>query len=160
MRLRNAPKGRQGQALGRPAIKAGWEGLVRYKRFLEEIDYLAFIEDKEAAEAAVKAVVGMLAARLDEPTARHLTEKLPGPLSYDKMVAGWQTPPPASRDEAYAQLAEQFGLDVDEAEELVDTVLRTAMEALDRETVREMESRLPEEWRELLATAWEDYETL
>ncbi len=52
-----------------------------YEKLLEAVQEFDFIPDPKTADAALKAVLGILASAMDENLARDFTDSLPGPLT-------------------------------------------------------------------------------
>ena len=125
---------------------------MEYEIFLQEANKLDFIRDRAMADAAVKAVLGILASRLSEPTAQRLTDKLPGPLDYERLRGLQASPLELSIDEYVQNIARQFNLDDGQAARLIVVVLHFAKDAIgfDKE---ELKSELPYDWADLIDSA-------
>ncbi|MBE0597866.1 MAG: DUF2267 domain-containing protein, partial [Desulfuromonadales bacterium] len=123
---------------------------INYSHFLNAAASLSFIQNEETADAAVKAVLGILASRLEEGEARRLIARLPDPLSYENLRGHQQQVTDLSVDQYYGSLARQFRLTRDQAQVLAVTILRLVKEALDTEGILEVEKSLPEEWSALI----------
>jgi uncharacterized protein (DUF2267 family) len=126
---------------------------MEYEDFIRAVSELDFIHDEEEADSAVKAALGILASRLDEDEARKLTEYLPNPLSYEKLRGHQLTDTDISAEEFISEIADQFNLDEDQAQELINTVLQIAKEAIGYDTIVELEQHLPEDWAEVFENA-------
>lgn len=126
---------------------------MEYEDFIRAVSELDFIQDEEEADSAVKAALGILTGRLDEEEARKLTEDLPNPLTYEKLRGHQLNIKDISAEEYISEIADQFSLDEDQAQELVSTVLQVAKEAIGYETVAELEQHLPEDWAEVFENA-------
>ena len=122
---------------------------MEYEIFVEEVNRLDFVNDRATADAAVKAVLGILASRLSEPKAQRLTEKLPGPLEYDRLRGLQARPLELSVDEYVQNIARQFHLNEAQAARLIIQVLHFTKDAIgvDKE---ELKSELPYDWADLI----------
>ncbi len=125
-----------------------------YEEFLQEVNDLEILPDRASAEAAVKFILGALAGRLEDAPARRLTKSLPEPLTFDKLRAAAPAETRTASAEEFVDLAAaQFKLEREDARMLVDTVLSLAKEAVDDETLDEIEAGLPEDWADLFMCA-------
>ena len=124
-----------------------------YDDFLEQVEELEFIKNEEEADAAVRAVLGLLAGRMEETDARFMTERLPEPLSYEGLRGRGYGEADITVGEYIAEIADQFNLDEDQAQELVETVLTVAKEAIGEDMVTTLERRLPTDWADVLENA-------
>lgn len=131
------------------------EGIdMRYGQFTEEVKRLGFIRDAATANAAVKAVLGILASRLyPQDRAKTLADGLPAQLSYDKLVGRQKRPTPAKAADYVHAIAARFKLGDDQARILIDTVLHVAKQNFDRDTVEELEAGLPSDWVQVVEKA-------
>ncbi|MBI5642722.1 MAG: DUF2267 domain-containing protein [Deltaproteobacteria bacterium] len=118
---------------------------MEYQKFVNDVENLGFIKDPDTADAAIKAVLGILASSMEEPQARKLTEKLPEPLTYDRLVGHQARLLDISIDEYVAEIGTQFGLNDDEARELVDTIFHNTKKAVGEDTLTELEYDMPSE---------------
>ncbi len=123
---------------------------IGYDNFVNAAMSLSFIEGEETAEAAVKAVLGILASRLEEPEARRLAATLPDPLSLENLRGHQMNVTDLSVEQYYGNLATQFRITPEQAQVLAVTILRLVKEALDTEGLREVERSLPEDWTNLI----------
>lgn len=118
-----------------------------YQEFVKDVSALGFIEDEVTADAAVKAVLGIMASSLDEKDAGKITEALPEPLNLSKLRGQQIKTKPVDFNDCVAEIAQQFNVDEEQARELADTVLRTTRAALGSKKLGEVEDILPESWR-------------
>ena len=126
---------------------------MEYEHFIDKVEQLSFIQDRETADAAVKAVLGILASRLTEDEAQKLTSRLPGPLSLERLRGHQVRTEKISVDEYIVEVAQQFKLSGEDAQKLIMTVLHQAKEALGGETTSELEHVLPADWKETIEKA-------
>ncbi len=131
-----------------PARRSGL-GLA-YDSFVNAAFGLSFIADEETADAAIKAVIGMLASRLEEPAALRLAASLPDPLSLEKLRGKQIHVTDLSIEQYYDGLSRQFDITAEQAQVLAVTILRLVKEALDADGISAMAGSLPDEWRQLL----------
>lgn len=125
---------------------------MEYEQFLDAATELPFIPDRETADAAVKAVLGILASKLDEEQAHQLTDNLPEPLNYQRLHSHQARKLPISADEYIAVICEQFKLDDIQASELIQETLRVTKAAV-KDKIQELTSRLPADWSALIEAA-------
>lgn len=117
--------------------------MVKYDRFLQEVKSLDFIRNQEMADAAVKAVLGMLASSMNENHARRFTNNLPDPLTYERLVGHQAKPIAPSLGQVIGEISTIFRIDYDQAHRLIDTVFRTTKQAVGENVLTEVESDLP-----------------
>ncbi|HAR63624.1 MAG: hypothetical protein DKM50_01050 [Candidatus Margulisiibacteriota bacterium] len=117
-----------------------------YDDFVNDVEDLYFIEDEEAADAAVKASLSVLVNRIPEEPARRLAEELPQQLNFEMLRGKKQQAIPPTLDQSITELSRQFGIDKDESRELLSTVLSVTKDAVSDETLEELEDNLPDEW--------------
>jgi len=124
-----------------------------YREFIQDIKALEFIEDEDTADAAIKAVLGILSSSLEEEDARRITGVLPAPLDIVKLRGHQVRPTNVSYDECLTEVAQQFNMDNEHARLLTDAVLRSTRAALGGEKLAEVEDILPESWRSAIEYA-------
>ncbi len=109
-----------------------------YDKLLEAVKELDFIPDPETADAAVKAVLGILASAMNEDLDREFTESLPEPLTYDRL-RGHQARPLEIDVERYIDgLAAQFCLPEEQARQLIIKTLALAREQAEKAEVKQI----------------------
>lgn len=117
-----------------------------YNDFVNAVENLGYFEDRERAESAVKAALGILASRLEEDEARALTADLPDPLTFEKLRGHQANVTDITFDQYIAELAIAFGLDEDEAHTLVNSVFHLMKDSLEEGVLDEVEGNLPRDW--------------
>lgn len=125
---------------------------MKYDIFVDEVNRLDFVKDRATADAAVKAVLGILASRLSEPKARRLTEKLPEPLDYGRLRGLQARPLELSIDEYVQNIVQQFNLNEAQAARLIIAVLHFTKDAIGIEK-EDLKSELPYDWADLIDSA-------
>ncbi|MBE9049386.1 DUF2267 domain-containing protein [Nostocales cyanobacterium LEGE 11386] len=125
---------------------------MEYERFVDAACSLPFIQDKETADAAVKAVLGILASKLEDEQAHQLSDSLPEPLTYERLHSHQVRKLPISADEYITVIREQFKLDDIQASQLIQQTLRVTKEAV-KDKINEFTSRLPADWSALIEAA-------
>jgi hypothetical protein len=120
--------------------------MVEYNQFLDRARTLDFVKDPDAA---VKAVYGILASRLEENDARHFTERVPEPLTIERLRGQQADPTRISVDGALTSLAEQLQISRAQAGRLMMSLTRFARESVGREVFEQAAKNLPENWAEL-----------
>lgn len=111
---------------------------------------LDFIDSSNAADAAVKTVLGLLTTTLDESAARELTRELPDSLGYDRLRGHQRRPCHVSAKDCVEQIAMQFELAESRANDLIRCVVSAASRSLVSEAHCRIEQRLPGDWKALL----------
>lgn len=124
-----------------------------YERFVQEVQKLDFIRDRETADAAVKAVLGTLASRMNEMDARKLTDRLPEPLKYENLRSHQRRDLGISPDQQVGVIQAQFRLKEEQARILVDTVLRCTRDMIGEDLFFELSEHMPSEWAETIQRA-------
>ncbi|MEW5895880.1 MAG: DUF2267 domain-containing protein [Candidatus Omnitrophota bacterium] len=117
-----------------------------YQTFIDEVRETDYVKDEETADAAIKAVLGILASEVDEETAHRMTDQLPEPLTYDRLRGRQQDVMGISFDENVAEFSDQFNLREDDSVQLIRKIYHVSKEALDPGIVWEITESLPPEW--------------
>lgn len=124
-----------------------------YRSFLEGVKKLAFIRTDEKADAAVKAVLGILASSMNREQAEKFTARLPEPLTISTLRSHQARPLDITIEEFFDEIGAQFRLNPDQAKILVDTVFRLAKDAVGEDTITEIEFDMPPDVAEELEAA-------
>lgn len=124
-----------------------------YGKYIEALEELGFVDSAESADSKVKAVLGILASRLEAPYSRRFTEHLPDPLTHEKLVGHQATVTGITVEQFVRDVADQFRLSTDESQLLINSVIGLAKEDLDEETLEEIEDHLPTEWARMVREA-------
>lgn len=126
---------------------------MEYIEFVKQVRDLDFIADETSADAAVKAVLGILASELREPQARILAEKLPAPLTFEKLRSHQRkTAIMISADDYIQEIADQFNLNREQAKQLVGKVLHLAKITVGSEGMDAVEKTLPDDWKKMIGS--------
>jgi uncharacterized protein (DUF2267 family) len=123
---------------------------MEYQDFVSRARSFPFIRDTDTAEAAVKATVGMLASRLDGARASLLANRLPEPLTFEKLRGDQVNQTSIEVEQGLNTLNTQFNLDHEQSNELLESMLSCVAEAVDNQTLDELKQGLSEDWRRLL----------
>lgn len=123
---------------------------MEYRKLVDTVRDLEFIKDKAMAEAAVKAVLGVLVSRLEEEVAREFAETLPEPLDFDMLRGRQVNVTDVSVQQYRDTIAEQFELELDDAWQLVRTILHIVKEGLSDEVIEDIQETLPSDWQRFL----------
>lgn len=124
---------------------------MEYTTFIQKVRDLGFIKDDATADAAIKAVLGILTSDLREPQAHALTRMLPQPLNYQKLRGHQKRSAIVIPTQEYvAEIQAQFHLTADEAKKLITTILHVTKDSLDKDTLDELTTKLPPDWARLL----------
>jgi hypothetical protein len=81
-----------------------------YSTFLDKIQSLDFIEDRETADAAIKAVLGIYMSSIDEDRAHKLAENLPEPLILENLRGQQRTKTQVTPDQYLQEIQDQFSM--------------------------------------------------
>jgi uncharacterized protein (DUF2267 family) len=123
------------------------EGIAMdYEKFLNHAWQFEFVPDPDAA---VKAVCGILASRMDEASAREFTSRLPEPLTLDLLRGHQENPPNISVEDAATTLVQQFHISREQARELFASVTRFARDVAGREIFDKAAQHLSPDWSKL-----------
>lgn len=123
---------------------------MQYEEFVSRTQDLPFVSDADTAEAAIKAVAGILASSLDEAHAALLANRLPGPLTFDKLRGNQQVQQSSiDLEQALNSLTAQFGLEQTQSEELLQTVVDCIGETVDANSLAKLQESLPQDWKRL-----------
>jgi uncharacterized protein (DUF2267 family) len=130
-----------------------YEMSIGYSDYVAAADKLGYFDNTEEAESAVKMVLGILASRLEEREAHKLTDRLPSPLTYQRLRSHQAHVTPISAEQYLTDLEREFGMSRDQALTLVGAVLAVTRNALGDEAVDELAESLPPDWNQLLMEA-------
>lgn len=126
---------------------------MEYSSYVKQVTSLEFIPDEQTADAAIKAVLGILASRMEEDEARKLCESLPQPLDCNVLRGHQARPVDISVDQYLIEIGQQFKLDYNQANTLVTRVLHCVKESVERPVIEEIEEGLPSDWTQALEKA-------
>lgn len=124
-----------------------------YKEMIGRVRRLDFIKNEQKADAAVKAILGILAGRLNEEHARKITEKFGGRIIPNRAGNGQKRSETISFSEYIAEIRSQFNISVHQARVLVRNVLYFANEASGDGMLVEIGKSLPLDWSEAIRNA-------
>lgn len=116
-----------------------------YQEILDYVGTLDFVPDRETADSMVKAVLGTLCSSVDEQQCTMLCDKLPEPLTVEKLRSHQARKNQPSFQEYILEIRTQFGLNDDQAFELVDAVIRVTRQAVGDDTWNRFTEHLPAE---------------
>jgi uncharacterized protein (DUF2267 family) len=141
------PESDTGGTIRRVSIQ---EAAVEYQKLVDRVKELPFIDRPGLADASVKAVLGILASRLPEAEARRLADRLPEPLTLEKLRGHQRRPDDLSVDQYYGEIAKAFNMTGSQADQIVRTVLKAARRGIGRAALEEIAAALPDDWTRLL----------
>lgn len=119
---------------------------------MEAVQALDFIHDDETAEKGIKAVLGILASKLDEQEAREFTAELPDYLDYETLRGHQEKPTPTSPYDTVEIIGNELNLEPGQANELMNEVISVTKQQAKGE-VSDIAAQLSEDWREALDQA-------
>lgn len=123
-----------------------------YHEMTRRVRRLDFIRNEQTADAAVKAVLGILASRLNEEHARKITGKAEF-LLQDRASDDQKRIQTITVAEHISQVRSQFKLTIHQARILVRNVLYFAKEASGETALAEIRKSLPADWSEAIHNA-------
>lgn len=94
-----------------------------YDEFVQSVSSLDFMQDTDTADAAIKAILGILASSMDDKEARDFTSRLPEPLTLERLRGHQVRPTRISVEEFVSEIQEQFKLTNGQARLLINKVL-------------------------------------
>jgi uncharacterized protein (DUF2267 family) len=109
---------------------------MEYQDIIEEIRKCDFIPDDEMADAAEKAVSGILASSMEEEEARNLSRILPEPFTLERLRGYQDRRLNINLPQFVSQIGEDFNLSEREACLLILTVLKTVKASADDDLLR------------------------
>ncbi len=119
---------------------------MRYEIMLNRVRReLEFVPGREMADAALKAIWGIIVSSLDEPLAQRVTHELPEPLTLERLRGHQQRPVAPSCEELIAEIRTQFSLTHEQADELVKTCIKTGEQMLGDQILYDLKGSVPEE---------------
>jgi uncharacterized protein (DUF2267 family) len=124
-----------------------------YREFLAKVRQLEFIGDEETADQVVKSVLSIFAGQMEEPEARRLAGELPKQLSYERLRDDYRETPDINAEDYVRELGDQFNLRDAESRRAIKAVFEATKESLARETLDQLEKRVPEDWAFMLKSA-------
>lgn len=124
-----------------------------YRTFLDAIKRLQFIRTEEAADAAIKAVLGILASSMNQEQAEKFISRLPEPLAIEPLRSPQAPQLDITIEEFFDEIGAEFKLNPEQAKKLVDTVFRLTKDAVGEETITEVEFDMPADVAEELEAA-------
>jgi uncharacterized protein (DUF2267 family) len=114
-----------------------------YEEIVDRVAELDFIADRNTADAAVKAVWGVIASAVDEDTAREITDELPDPLTIERLRSH-QVRDLRITSEAFIQeISTQFRLTPEQSSQLIERVIEAGEQAMDEKTLADLREALP-----------------
>ena len=127
---------------------------MNYRSYMDQVMKLPFINDEKAADSAIKAVLGVLASKIDEDWAQELTNVLPPELDLATLRSHQQKPVMLSIDDFFASVATQMHLDWQQARDLVGRVFHCVKESDEgADIMGEIETKLPPDWAAIVDQA-------
>jgi uncharacterized protein (DUF2267 family) len=117
-----------------------------YGKTIKAIRMFNFIADERTADAAIKAVLGILTSRLHDKSAHHFIAHLPEVLSFERIHGRTTRARNIEFDDYVSEIAHQFCLTNGEARMLINEILYNAKKDIPKDKLAEIEKDLPKEW--------------
>lgn len=118
---------------------------MEYNKLIDSINNLEFVDNKEKADAAIKATLGKVVSTMDEEAAKKFTSFLPEPLTYERLRSHQANILKIGEEELIQEISAEFNFNRPDAERLVKTVFKTTKENLSGEQVKIWEGELSDE---------------
>ena len=124
---------------------------MEHSRLVAKLEDLPFVTDRQMAEAALTAVLGLLSEKLPMEDGRALRDELPEALGDERLatIRGQWTPVPGSASSYVDWIRRKFDLDGDEAHDLIFAV-RDGVREAEPERFEALRALLPPDWGRLL----------
>ena len=126
---------------------------MNYDEIIKRVRKLDFIRNDQRADAAVKAVLGILASRLNDEQAHKLAEKFPEQLAQNRFGSDDRGMQPISVTEYTAGISAQYKISVHQARTLVRNVLYFTKLASGDNFILDIKKGLPVDWAEAIQNA-------
>ena len=123
---------------------------MAYEDLLQQARRSELFQDQATQGSAVKAVLGILASRLDEEPARKLASVLPKPLTYDTLRGHQANITNITAEQYFETIADQFSGRKEHAQRLVTLILGAVAQNLPDDALTAIRGNLPPDWNELL----------
>jgi len=123
---------------------------MKYDEMTKQVMQLDFIQDRDTADAALKAVWGVIASAVDEDTAREFTCELPDPLTQDKLRSRQARPTDTPPLDLVELIGNQFHLSSEQSRELIQWVIETGEQAMPEDSVERIRDALPDDMKSLI----------
>ncbi len=123
---------------------------MQYDDMTKQVMKLDFIQDRDTADAALKAVWGVIASAVDENTAREFTRGLPDPLTEEKLRSHQARPTDTPALDLVDLIGNQFHLSSEQSRELIQWVIETGEQAMPEESVERIRDALPDDMKSLV----------
>lgn len=127
---------------------------MNYRSYIDQVMELPFINDQQAAESAIKTVLGVLTSKISDEEAMELTNYLPSELSMDTLRRHRQISGQLSVNEFFFAVGEELHLNWQEARDVVGRVFHCIKETEEgADLLEDMEQRLPSDWAAIVDQA-------
>jgi uncharacterized protein (DUF2267 family) len=126
---------------------------MNYQSFIAEVQESGIIKDNVTAGRLIKAVLGLLTSEIKEKTAHRLADRLPEPLTYERLREHQKNPLNISFEESVSEISNQFNIRPIDAKQLINKIYHAVKLELDSSSIEEIKGNLPSEWAEAFAKA-------
>ncbi len=126
---------------------------MEYDEIIRRVRRLDFIRNDQRANAAVKAVLGILAGSLSDEQARKLAGKFPDHLALDSIGGDGKRMDTISVAEYTAGICAQFKISLHQARMLLRNVLYFTKEASGANDFPDIKKSLPNDWADAIQNA-------
>ena len=94
-----------------------------YESIVDDVSSLDFVTDRDMADAATKAVLGIMTSNMKEDEAREFTAKLPDPLTLERLRGHQARVEHIAVYEFVIEIGNQFKLNNEQSRLLINKVL-------------------------------------
>lgn len=126
------------------------QGPMTYDEMVDHVERFDFIPDRRTADAACKAVWGIIASNVDEPTAEEITSELPGDLTMAKLRGHQVRRQSISTANFIQEIGTQFHLQSDQARRVVETVIHDGEQSLRQDSLTRLKQSVSQDLATLL----------
>ncbi len=96
---------------------------MEHDSIVDQVNTLDFITDRDMADAATKAVLGIITSNMKEDEAREFTAKLPAPLTLERLRGHQERVEHINVYEFIIEIGNQFKLNNEQSRLLINKVL-------------------------------------
>jgi len=114
-----------------------------YQKLLGIVESLDFIPDESTANAAIKAVLGIMLSSMRQEDAQRVAHAFPEPLTLERLRGHQIRPIRISPDYYITELALQFRFTHEQAAQLASTILHEVKSLIPEDVRIDWESHLP-----------------
>ncbi len=123
---------------------------MSYEEMLERVKMLEYIGNEKKADAAIKAIWGIIASSVKKPVAAEITSELPEPLTEEKLRRHQARKLKINSENFINEISRKFKILPKQAKELVEVVLHLGEQSLQEQSRAKLKESVPEDVAVLL----------